>query len=349
MEHGRWTKRVDRQRLVSAFYLLSAILAVSLFVGCDNSQTSTATHTVVLYTSVDEPYARPIIDDFEKANPDIKVTLQTDAEANKTVGLVERIRAEAANPQADVWWGNEPFHSVNLADEGLLVPYESASAGDIPSQFKDAEHRWAGCGVRARVIGVYTGEGKPSVVGLESLTDARLSKKIAMARPTAGTTGSHVAALYVVWGDAKADAFFKQLHDNGIQLLGGNGPVADAVGQGQFLAGLTDNDDVAAAAREGGKIDTILPDQTDLGTLAVPTTVGLVKGAKHSDAAKKLIDFLLTSQTEQRLVDAKFVGWTVRSGADAKVKWMTVDYDAVARKMPDAIRRSTAILEGRGE
>lgn len=277
------------------------------------------------------------------------MTLQTDGEANKTVGLVERIRAEAANPQADVWWGNEPFHSVNLANEGLLVAYDSPSASDIPDQFKDAGHRWAGCGLRARVIGASTGAESVDVTGLESLTDPKLAKKIAMARPTAGTTGSHVAALYVAWGDEKADAFFAKLHANGIQLLGGNGPVADAVGQGQFLAGLTDNDDVASAAREGGQIIAVLPDQDGTGTLALPTTVGLVKGAKHADAAKKLIDFLLTRETEQRLVDANFVGWTVRAGAEAKVRWMTVDYAQVAKKMPDAIRRSTTILEGRGE
>ncbi|RDJ93096.1 hypothetical protein B4Q13_24285, partial [Lacticaseibacillus rhamnosus] len=52
--------------------------------------------------------------------------------------LAERLRAEKSNPQCDVWWGNEPFHTINLADEGLLQPYESPSAGDIAGMYKDS-------------------------------------------------------------------------------------------------------------------------------------------------------------------------------------------------------------------
>ena len=72
----------------------------------------------------------------------------TDTEATKSVGLAERLRAEKDNPQADVCWGNEPFHTINLAEEGVLAPYESPSAKDVPAQYKDPQHRWAatGCG-----------------------------------------------------------------------------------------------------------------------------------------------------------------------------------------------------------
>jgi iron(III) transport system substrate-binding protein len=272
------------------------------------------------------------------------VVLQTDAEANKTVGLVERLRAERANPQADVWWGNEPFHSVALASEGVLSAYESPAAGTIPARFKDAEHRWTGIGLRARVIAVHEGSKSSAIDAVEDLTQAG---RVAMARPTAGTTGSHVAAIYVAWGDARADAFFTQLHQNGIKLLGGNGPVAEAVGRGSFDAGLTDNDDVASAEREGGRLRAVLPDQAGMGTLALPTTVGLVSGAKDAGAARLLIDYLLSDEVERQLIDAHFAGWSVRDAQTGNVRWMNVDYAEVARRMPDAIRRATAILEGR--
>src|SRR5262245_2923440 len=68
---------------------------------------------VVLYTSVDEPYARPIVREFERRTG-IEVVLKTDTEASKSVGLAERVRAEKDNPQAEVWWSNEPFHTVAL-------------------------------------------------------------------------------------------------------------------------------------------------------------------------------------------------------------------------------------------
>jgi iron(III) transport system substrate-binding protein len=300
---------------------------------------------VVLYTSVDQPIAEPIVREFEKRNPGISVLIQTDAEANKTVGLVERLRAEKANPQADVYWGNEPFHAVRLAEEGVLAAYDSPAGGDVPEQFKDVEHRWCGNALRARVIAVHPG-GAAAPRGLEDLPKM---KSLAIARPTAGTTGSHVAALYVLWGNDRADAYFRKLHDAGVKLLGGNGPVAEAVGQGQFEAGLTDNDDVASAQREGGTLERILPDQDSIGTLALPTSVALVAGAKHPEPARKLIDYLLSVEVEKKLIEVQFAGWSVRKGSeqDDAPKWMQVDYRVVAREMPEAVRRATSLLEGR--
>src|SRR5690606_28301835 len=103
------------------------------------------------YTSVDEPVATPILKDFERRTG-IRVDVRTDTEATKSVGLVERLIAEKGNPKADVFWGNEVFLTMRLADEGVLQPYQSPAAADVPRLFKDADHKWAGNALRARVI-----------------------------------------------------------------------------------------------------------------------------------------------------------------------------------------------------
>jgi len=320
-------------------------------IGCD-SKTSPQ---VVLYTSVDQPVADVIVKKFERETG-MRVVLVTDTEATKSVGLAERLRAERDNVQADVWWGNEPFHTINLADEGLLQPYATPGAEGVNATFKDPAGRWTGCGLRARIIVEWTGAHSTmprsygNVRSLEDLTDPSLKGAIALARPTAGTTGGHVAALYVLWGESRADAFFRKLRDNDAKLLGGNSVVASSVMKRDFLYGLTDNDDAEAARAEatGGATNpaTILPDQSDSGTLAIPTTVGLVTGARNVEAGKRLVDFLVSAEVEGKLLDAKFVGWSVRN-TDARVKWMSVDYSAVAKAMPASVRRATAILEGR--
>jgi len=51
------------------------------------------------------------------------VKLVTDAEATKTSGLAEKLLAEKDHPAADVYWGNEPFSTINLSDAGVLAPY----------------------------------------------------------------------------------------------------------------------------------------------------------------------------------------------------------------------------------
>lgn len=327
----------------------SVLLLVALAAGaCDRSNSSKSESkqsTLVLYTSVDEPYVKPIVAEFE-SKTGIKVLLQTDTEATKSAGLAAKLEAERDKPRADVWWGNEVFHTIRLADAGLLTPYESRAGKDVGEKFKDASHRWTGNGLRARVIASHGSiDGAKS---LADLVDPKHKGRVAMARPTAGTTGGHVAALYVLWGRDKFSDYFTKLKANEAKLLGGNGPVAEAVGRGEVDFGLTDNDDVASVGREGGKISSSLVDQDTDGTLAIPTTVALVaKGPNSPDDAKKLIDYLLSAEVEKKLIDDKFAGWSVRDSSSNSIRTMKVDFRDVSKALPEAVETAMTILEGR--
>src|SRR3954469_1416438 len=331
----------------SILHLLSSFCLIFAVTGCDRN--GPGGDVVVVYTSVDDPVARPILQDFTRTTG-IRVEIRTDTEANKSAGLAARLEAEKSNPKCDVWWGNEVFRTIRLADAGVLAAYESPSVADVPQLFKDPSHLWAGSGLRARVIGVHVSPGERAVNllpngSIEDLVRPELKGKIAIANPRAGTTSGQVAALYVLWGDEKARAYFRSLRDNGVKVLGGNGDVANEVAKGTVLAGLTDNDDVDNAAREGGGISAVLPDQKTFGTLTIPCTVSLVAGAQHPDAAKKLIDYLLSAATEKRLIDAKFAGYSVRSESKGLTS-MKVDYREVAKVLPHACDDANSILVG---
>ncbi len=329
--------------------VLCVLCGSTLLFGCNKN----AKPEIVLYTSVDEPVATPIIKQFEKETG-LSVRVQTDAEANRSVGLAEKLRAEAGSPQADVYWNNEFTHTVLLADEGVLAAYRSPSAADVPDRYKDAKNRWAAVGLRARVLGISTAAaGVEKVDSILRLADPAVKGKVIMANPVAGTTSAQVAAMYVLWGDAKADQFFRDLRANGVKLVGGNSLAAEQVGAGNFSLCLTDNDDVDNAAAAGGSIRAVLPDQGPggIGTLTLPTTVSLVAGRPENAGAKKLVDYLLSARVEKMLLAAKYSAYSVRaaggkSGGPA-VKGMDVSYADVAHKMPDAVRRSLAILQGR--
>jgi iron(III) transport system substrate-binding protein len=328
---------------VLSYLCLSAFIGGQL-VSCEEKPAQ----TVTLYTSVDQQVAKQIVDQFTKETG-IQVDLKTDTEATKSVGLAERLRAEKANPIAHVFWGNEVFHTVNLAEEGLFAPLTGLpELNEIPDAFKDAQQRWAGNGLRARVLAVSenAGETKGS---LDDLIDPRFKGKIAIARPLFGTTGGHVATLYALWGEAKADDFFRKLRDNGALLLGGNGPVADAVGNGTMLVGLTDNDDVFNAQRNRGELWQVLPDQDGVGTLAIPTTVALVQRSDTPEAARKLASYLLSDAVERKLLDANFCGYSVRTAGGQSLKTIPVKYAEAARLMATAPQRAAAILDDRAK
>src|SRR2546425_361088 len=99
-------------------YLLLVVLLLSF--GCEREPSGSAagpatrgsrgSGEVVIYSSIDDPYLRPIMRRFEQQTV-IAVRIVGDTEATKSSALVERILAEKDRPQADVYWGNEIFHT----------------------------------------------------------------------------------------------------------------------------------------------------------------------------------------------------------------------------------------------
>jgi len=335
-----------RQVLVAA---AGACAAISL--SCKDSSSTGSGKDVVLYTSIDEPVVKPIVEAFEKKTG-IKVRLKTDTEASKTSGLVALLRAEKANPQSDVFWNNEPFHTINLAEEGVLTAYDSPAAKDILPQYKDAKGRWASSGLRFRMIAF-----APSVTGVTKIEDLvadpnRFGKgKICMGFPALGTIAGHLAALRLLWGAEKYEKFLKALDTAEVKLLGGNSEVVKQIALGNTLVGLTDNDDLQAITRElgPGKVMGISARTAEGGALAMPSTLGLVTGAKHDADAKKLIDYLLTPEVEQQLISAHYAARIVRLEPTTRPPEpvMQIDYEEAAKGMKEAVDKAREILEGK--
>src|SRR4051812_28964541 len=85
--------------------------------GSSTAPTSSGSGEVVIYSSIDEPYLRPLLQRFQKETG-ITARAVLDTESTKSAGLAERLLAEKDHPQADVYWGNEIFHTINLAEQG---------------------------------------------------------------------------------------------------------------------------------------------------------------------------------------------------------------------------------------
>lgn len=309
--------------------------------GASNGGKAGAGKEVVVYTSVDAEVAQPIIKAFiDKTG--IKVLLKTDTEASKTAGLVQLLRAEKSNPQADVFWNNEIFHTINLAEEGVLAAYESPSVADVAQQFKDPAHKWAANAWRMRMIASGLGI---HIEKVEDFTDPRFKGKTCMGFPALGTIAGQVASWHVEWGPEKTEKFLRDLKANQIKLVGGNSEVVKLVGQGTLYAGLTDNDDIDSALREGGRLKGVPARTENNGALVIPVTVGLVSGAKHAEVAKKVIDYLLSKEVEDKLIEAGYAKGSVRGQLAPDV--MKIDYRQAAKAMPKAVESARRILEGR--
>lgn len=315
--------------------LLASLLLASCGGGAD----------LVVYVAHDQIHSEPLIKRFE-AETGLRVRAEYDIEASKTVGLVNRIRQEKNRPRCDVFWNNEIAHTVALAGEGLLASYDSPSAAEIPSTFRDPEHRWTGFGARARVFIVNTDEMDPAELSsLEDLLDPRWNGKAGLARPLTGTTLTHMAALFDVWGDEKTIAFLTRLRErNGagdLNLLSGNGHVMRQVRDGAMAWGLTDTDDFNVARLSGAPVAAVYPDQDGLGTLLIPNTVCILAAAPHEEAARRFVDWLLAPEVEAELARSRAAQIPVRASVSRpehviggeQLKFMDVDFAEVGHEL----------------
>jgi iron(III) transport system substrate-binding protein len=300
---------------------------------------------LVVYCSLDQEFAEPMIRRYEQETGQ-HVNVEFDIEANKTVGLVQRIREEGSHPRCDVFWSAETGHSVQLGVDGFLEPYDSPSAADIPANFRDPEHRWTGFGARARVLIVNTDVCDPrQVTSMWDLVDPKWTGKVTMAKPVAGTTLTHMAALYAALGDEKAEEYVQKVSALGktgaINIANGNNTVARLVSDGKMAFGWTDSDDYAIALERGAHVVAVYPDANGCGTLLMPNTIQLVRGAPHPAAAKKLIDWVLRPETEKELAFSRSAQIPVRANvprppnviAPGQFKAMNVDYRKVGAEL----------------
>lgn len=299
---------------------------------------------VVVYCSLDQEFGEPLIRRFEEESG-LDVRVEFDVEANKNVGLALRLREEAAQrPRCDVFWSNEFAEMVALAEEGLLAVHDSPSARDIPETFRDPERRWTGFAARARVFIVNTELADPARIrSAWDLFAPEWKGQVAMARPLAGTTLTHLAALYVALGEAEGRRYAEtaaELSNTGLlNLATGNAHVMRLVREGEAAFGWTDTDDFNVAREAGAPVAAVYPDAEGLGTLLVPNTIGILARAPHPEAARRFVDWVLRPEVEEELARSRSAQIPVRDSvprpahviAPGAFKAMRVDYAAVGR------------------
>ncbi len=332
--------------------LAASVLLLALSAGCSGDSSNPAASPsggrVVVYSSVDEVFAEPILKQFEKGSG-IEVVLVPDTEETKSTGLLNRLIAEKERPQADVFWSGDPVRAAILKAKGVSTAYQSDAAEGLPSGFSDADHHWTCFSARARVI-IYNTDlvaegGIPT--SIHDLADPRFRGDACIANPLFGTTSMHVAALFQAMGDEQAKAFMQSLVDNEVKILSSNGEVRRRVANGDFAIGLTDTDDVHVAMTEGKPVDFVYPDDNadGLGTLVMPNAVVLIADGPNPEAGKQVIDYLLKAQTEAALARGEAAQMPLRADVDlpeafrfrsvAKLSTMAVDYGKLADKLDE--------------
>ncbi len=261
---------------------------------------------LVLYYSVQEEWCRPMVQGFERATG-IKVSM-TRKSSGETYA---QIKAEAANPRGDVWWGGTGDPHLQAAEEGLSEPYKSAKLSELlPSAVQQAEQS------KFRTVGIYAGalgfSFNKELLAKKKLPEpkcwADLAKpiykdEIQVADPnSSGTAYTMLATFVQLWGEDKAFEFQKAMHKNINQYTKSGAAPSRAAATGETLIGITFLHDAVQQAVIGAPLQIVAPCE---GTGYEVGSMSIIKGAKNMDNAKKWYDWALTPEAQKIAIAAK--------------------------------------------
>lgn len=274
---------------------------------------------LVLYCSVQEEWCRPMVAAFEKATG-IKVLM-----TRKSSGeFYAQLKAEAANPKGDVWWGGTGDPHMQAAEEGLTLEYKSPRLPELQEwAVRQAES------AKFRTVGIYAGALGYSFNSVElakrklaepkcwaDLAKPEYKDDVQVANPnSSGTSYTMLATLVQIMGEAKAFDYLKALHKNVNQYTKSGAGPARAAATGETLVGITFQHDAVIQAVGGAPVKIVSPCE---GTGYEIGSMSIVKGAKNLDNAKKWYDWALSTEG-QAVGAANKVSYQVPSNKSAPV------------------------------
>lgn len=271
---------------------MRTLVAAGLMLATSLSPAFAADDTLVIYTSQPNTDAQATADAFMAANPGIKVEWVRDG----TPLIMAKLRTEieAGAPQPDVLLIADIVTMEGLKQEGLLLAYPEADVSGYAPGLMDKDGAYFS--TKLITTGLVYNTAAPFVpASWLDLTKPEASGQIAMPSPL--TSGAAMIHAVTLTGNlTEGWDFYSALAANGALASGGNGDVLKAVAGGDKLFGMIVDYLPIREAAKGAPVAFVFPTE---GVSAVTEPVAILATAKHPDAAKLFVDFLLSTQGQE--------------------------------------------------
>lgn len=336
--------------------LLSLVALWMSLAGCDDGRTP-----LLLYS----PHGRDLLvlleTEYERAHPEIDVRW-LDMGSQE---VYDRVRSEAANPQADVWFGGPDTIFGQGAAEGLLEAYRPSWGNLLPATSRDARDLYFGL-YRAVPLLIYnsqavTAEEAPR--DWQDLLDPKWKGKIIIRDPLASGTmrtafGKILADSVTATGDDEAgfewllrlDAQTKEYAANPALLF-------EKVIRQEGLVSIWELTDMLFQRQRGAPFGYHFPAS---GSPVIDDSIGLVANAPQPEAARAFIDWvgseealLLAAEKAFRLparadlARDRLPAWAVETLDE--IVTAEVDWALIAERGTDWMARWDREVRGQGQ
>ncbi len=248
---------------------------------------------VVLYSPHGRDQLTLLEHAFEREQPDIDVRW-LDMGSQE---ILDRLRFERVNPQADVWFGGPTTIFDRGVADSLLAPYRPAWADHVgPSGVGPGDLYYPA--YRTPAVIAFNSRLVPREQAPRDWDDVlapRWHDKVLIRDPMASGTMRAIWGLIIerslrATGDTAAGMAWLRRLDGQTKAYALNPAILDArLARGEGLVTLWDLPDILISRAKGMPFDYVFPRS---GTVVIDDAIGLVRGARHPDAARAFIDFV---------------------------------------------------------
>lgn len=265
---------------------------------------------VNVYSARKEQLIKPLFDKFTEQTG-IAVNLVT----GKDDALLERLKLEGENTPADLLMTADAGRLYRAVEMELTQPVESeVLAKDIPDNLRDPANQWFGLTSRARPIFYVKDKVKPEELSTyEDLADPKWKGRICIRSSDNIYNQSMLGSMIAVNGTEKAQAWADGFVKNFARPPeGGDRDQIKAAAAGQCdiaisntyyygqMLGSDDAEEKAAAE----KVAIFWPNQAGRGTHINISGAAVTKTATNKDNAIKLLEFLVSDESQQWYAEA---------------------------------------------
>jgi iron(III) transport system substrate-binding protein len=282
---------------VGRLVLMGVVLA-----GCGND----ARTPLLLYSPHGRDQLTLLEHEFERRHPDVDVRW-LDMGSQE---ILDRLRFERVNPQADVWFGGPTTLFDRGVEDSLLAPYRPVWADRVgPDGVGPGDLYYPV--YRTPAVIAFNSRAVPRSEAPQDWDDVlapRWRDEVLIRDPMASGTMRAIWGLILVrsirtTGDTAAGMAWLRRLDHQTRTYTLNPAVLDAkLARQEGLVTLWDLPDILISRSKGMPFDYVFPRS---GTVVIDDAIGLVRGCRHPEAGKAFIDFV--GSVEGQLLAARRV------------------------------------------